>query len=311
MARVTQYETEILRARLGQLELVNSQLDALEQILRNIFNDIDILMLEITDPNDIVRRRELASLLRGITDVVGNGFADTEALIERGMRRATEIVRDGHLRGSMILFDEFDSSFSNRLLPFFENVPDDATRAVLSRILDDGQLFSSRIHNLETFTNNEISKTIARGVLQRKSHTELMRELEPFLKMTDDELKAFQRTWNETHDEAFKADWKTRGRLKYNLRRLARTEINNAYREGHIHAARQSPWVEGVKWNLSGSHPKVDICDTWASQDLDGLGPGVYTFETVPLDHPNGLCFLTNLIASDEKLESIIRERNI
>ena len=311
MARVTQYETELLRARLDQLQLVDSQLNILEQILRDLFDDIDELMIQVTDPNDIIRRRELGRLLNGVTDALGNRFGQIDDLIARGMLRAPEIVRDGHLRGSMILFDEFSPDFSDTLVSLFQNVPDDATRAVLSRVFDDGLLFSDRIHDLETFANNEISKTVTRGVLRRQSHTEMMRELEPFLKMTDDELRAFQRTWAETHDEAFKADWKTRGRLKYNLRRLARTEINNAYREGHILSARQSPFVEGVKWNLSGSHPKVDICDTWASQDLYDLGPGVYTFDTVPLDHPNGLCFLTNLIASDEKLEAIIRERNL
>ena len=39
-----------------------------------------------------------------------------------------------------------------------------------------------------------------------------------------------------------------------------------------------------------------DICEVWATADLYGMGPGVYPADKTPIDHPNGWCFLTDVI---------------
>jgi hypothetical protein len=51
----------------------------------------------------------------------------------------------------------------------------------------------------------------------------------------------------------------------------------------------------GMKWNLSKSHKVTDICDTLASQDLYGLGPGVYPKDKLlpKPAHPHCICFET------------------
>jgi hypothetical protein len=302
---LTNYEVLTLESRLNMLELVEAQLNELDLILRETFDEIDRVMANLAGTDDIVRRRELEILRRSISDVLDETFDAVEDSITQSMRSAVEIARDGNLAGAIEMFDEIDRRYSDSLPVIFQQIPDNATRAVLSRMLDDGKLFSDRIWDLQQFSDNEISKTVTRGVLQGKSHTELMKDLEPFLRMDDQEFQAFQRTWAETHDEAWKADWKTRGRLKYNLQRLSRSEINNAHREAQVLSARVSPWVKALKWNLSASHPKPDICDTWATQDLHGLGPGIYPFDDVPLDHPNGLCFITNVLVSQEEINSL------
>lgn len=306
---LTDYEIQTLASRLSMLELVESQLVELDLILEEAFFEIDRIMANQVGADDILRRRDLQILHRSIADALDIAFDDIEDSIRGHMRQAVEIARDGNLRGAMEMFDQIDRRYSGTLPPLFQKIPDDATRAVLSRLLDDRKLFNERIWDLRQFSNNEISKTVARGVFQGKSHTELMRELEPFLKMDDSQYQAFQRRWAETHDDAWKADWKTRGRLKYNLQRLSRTEINNAHREGQVHSARKSPWVGALKWNLSASHPKPDICDTWATQNLYGLGAGVYPFDSVPLDHPNGLCFITNVLISQAEIERLVVSR--
>lgn len=306
---VTEYEARTLQARLSMLELVESQLNALDTILEETYFEIDALIGNLTGTDGKLRANDLARLQASIADRMDLAFDQINDSMADHMRRAIELARDGNLDGAMAMFEEIDARFGGQLPGLFQPIPDAAMRSILSRMLDDGKLFSDRIWDLEQFSNNELSKILSKGVLEGKSHTELMKDLEPYLRMTDDEFAAFQRTWNETHDDVWKAEWKTRGRLKYNLHRLSRTEINNAHREGQIHSARLSPWVQGLKWNLSASHPKPDICDEWATQDLYGLGKGVYPFDEVPLDHPNGLCFLTNVLASQEEIERLIRAR--
>jgi hypothetical protein len=93
------------------------------------------------------------------------------------------------------------------------------------------------------------------------------------------------------------ATWRTRKPYgvngSYAARRLSRTEITAAAGRSFLNASLMNPYVEGVKWNLSPSHPKVDICDDNASGGPDGNG--VYAVEDVPQypAHPHCLCYLT------------------
>lgn len=90
-------------------------------------------------------------------------------------------------------------------------------------------------------------------------------------------------------------------KARYHAIVIARTETSSAFLEAHKQRAMKAPWVKGIKWNLSASHPRVDICDTLATQDLFGLGPGVYKPEALPgLPHPQCKCFWTDVIDSEK-----------
>ena len=85
------------------------------------------------------------------------------------------------------------------------------------------------------------------------------------------------------------------GGQSYAAMRLGRTEINNAHHETSIRMSQSRPWVVGYKWNLSGSHPRPDICNQYAERDHDGLGRGVYAKGNAPSKpHPQCLCYLTH-----------------
>lgn len=90
------------------------------------------------------------------------------------------------------------------------------------------------------------------------------------------------------------------GTISYNHLRVARTEMMRAAMTAHklrVHFMQSMPKalnpVIGIKWNLSASHPKDDICDDWAAGGSIGLPPGVYHVGEVPMGHPNDLCFTT------------------
>lgn len=84
---------------------------------------------------------------------------------------------------------------------------------------------------------------------------------------------------------------------KYNILRLALTETNSGYRYVQKQIGEKSNLVEGIKWNLSASHPKYDyleICERYALKNHSGIGTGVYRPQNLPkLPHPNCLCYLT------------------
>jgi hypothetical protein len=94
----------------------------------------------------------------------------------------------------------------------------------------------------------------------------------------------------------------TRGGASYAARRLARTEINNAYHAVIVVHNEDKPWVNGMRWNLSGSHPTVDICDTLARNDAHGMGRGVFPRTGVPRKpHPQCLCYITPRTMSNDQ----------
>lgn len=98
------------------------------------------------------------------------------------------------------------------------------------------------------------------------------------------------------------------GGVSYAAHRLARTEINHAYQTAQATRHQDEPWTKGMKWNLSRSHPKPDVCNINAEQDLYDLGEGVYPFGKKPDSHPNCLCYQTpEQIDEDEFEEAFLR----
>lgn len=90
------------------------------------------------------------------------------------------------------------------------------------------------------------------------------------------------------------------GGQSYAAMRLGRTEINNAHHDTTIRLSEKQPWVLAYKWNLSGSHPKTDICNDLADRD-NGMGPGVYPKGDAPdKPHPQCLCYLS-IVQEDPK----------
>lgn len=91
------------------------------------------------------------------------------------------------------------------------------------------------------------------------------------------------------------------GGQSYAAKRLARTEINNAHHTTSIRHSQDRPWVVGMRWNLSSSHPRPDDCDDYAKKDHDRLGPGVYAKGNTPRrPHPQCLCYLTHLQVDED-----------
>lgn len=97
------------------------------------------------------------------------------------------------------------------------------------------------------------------------------------------------------------------GGVSYAAMRLARTELNNAFKSSQELRYRDEPWTKGMAWNLSKSHPEKDECDEFAEEDEHGLGAGVYAFGHRPFSHPNCLCYLTVVqVDEDEFIDAFM-----
>lgn len=89
---------------------------------------------------------------------------------------------------------------------------------------------------------------------------------------------------------------------EYRSIRLARNEINIAYRTAEQLRWQQFDFILGYKIKLSGSHPRYDICD-----DLAGDYPKDFKFVGW---HPNCLCYTVPIVMSEEEYWSDSRENS-
>ncbi|NFS21400.1 hypothetical protein FDE82_04595 [Clostridium botulinum] len=100
--------------------------------------------------------------------------------------------------------------------------------------------------------------------------------------------------------------------ISYEALRLARSEMTSAYGEATISAGMVSPSCNGIKFILSGSHPKPDICDDITGVDNHGLGIGVYPIDEAPNYpfHPNCLCITTTVNEQPEQFVERLKRWN-
>jgi len=93
-------------------------------------------------------------------------------------------------------------------------------------------------------------------------------------------------------------------RLLYDARRIAVSEMNNAFTEANRVSNAESPIVDLVRWRTSTKHAALesspDICDFLEKADLHGFGWGLYHPATVPANpHPFCMCW-TRAVLKDE-----------
>jgi hypothetical protein len=81
------------------------------------------------------------------------------------------------------------------------------------------------------------------------------------------------------------------GGASYAAMRLGRSETLNAYHATSVRKYKETPWIEKVRWNLSGSHPRPDECNEYA--EGGNLKNGLWSPDQVPAKpHPNCLCYV-------------------
>ncbi len=199
-------------------------------------------------------------------------------------------------------------------------------------ILEDTALgtrvgLSGNLWRLNTYTNSRVSLVIRKGLEKGLHPFEvskiLERELVPAGKIGPvwERTSAPRRLGNLVGKAP--PGFVTRvGTVAFNYQRLVRTEMFMAQRAAHLIRVAQmnslpkriNP-VKGVRWNLSGAHPRQDICDEWASADRDGLGPGVYKVQNVPMGHPQEMCTtstsMVGPIQYDKQMRNFLNDENM
>lgn len=140
----------------------------------------------------------------------------------------------------------------------------------------DGYRLSDRIWRTDLLTRNRIAKLLAYEIRNGTAAVDIEKQLVQYLVPGREKIRTRKPYGRDG---------------SYDALRLARTEIAAASGRATMAAAEANPLVEGIGWRLSLMHPDgIDCnCEKYATQDIDGLGPGVYKKGNVPPypDHPH------------------------
>lgn len=192
-----------------------------------------------------------ANMWRDIEGIIREGQKDAAAAASRVVSRYERdlLLASGMTRETL---DALIAAEAQRAAAGVQNV--------ISRILSSARPLADSVYRASAVAGGQIEDIINRALIQG---------------------------WNARQLAAAVVDWvspTTPGGASYAARRLARTEINNAFHATSIRRYQMDEMVEEVDWVLSSSHPEGDVCDDLASD-------GPYPVDEVPeKPHPNCFC---------------------
>lgn len=202
----------------------------------------------------------LSSTLYGHQSAVRDEVLGVIKRHAKGMHEARKLALDiyegyGFKGGA----DPLKLSPANPKLPRYlrEVLRDDSVRAELGRIIARGQVSELRTPAL------------------RSGYTQA---LDAFAKGAGDARLA------KVMDVAYQE------RMRYFANRIAQTELSRAYADERSREFMADTGVTVLQWRMSGTHPRVDICDMHANLDKYGLGPGCYPKEKAPKPPAHPFC---------------------
>jgi len=150
----------------------------------------------------------------------------------------------------------------NKVPASFNQINSEALDAFLTRTTA-GMNLSERVWNLASGAKDQIELYLASGISTGKSASSIAREIKQYL---NEPNLLFRRV---RHKGILVPSKSARGyhpgsgvyRSSYkNALRLAKNEINMAYRMSDYIRRQELPFVTGIKVHLSASHPRLDMC---------------------------------------------------
>lgn len=179
---------------------------------------------------------------------------------------------------------------------YFQN--NERTLKAFTERKENGLNLSDRVWKYTDGFKNEIEQAVSVSISKGQSAHNLAKEVQQYL---NEPNKLFRRVRDEFGELQLSKNAQNyhpgvgvyRSSYK-NALRLARTEINMAYRTADFTRYQQLDFIVGIEIHTSGNHPVTDICD-----QLKGKYPKDFKFVGW---HPNCRCYQTTILKTDEEM---------
>jgi len=291
------------QARNAMYELDRTTSAELRKDYEHAAQAVRLAIAQAAGPDDLVRREHLQGLLRQIEDILQRMGLARDAVLNGALEQAATLgVRPYTLQGVGAVGGStavLDSAAAMR-------ISEAAVEFVASFRMADGLTLSDRLWQLDMGAKEVLQRAISNAVVQGWSASKAVADLVYGGKPVPPELaatlgRARQGALLNLADLLTGGETGADGSELWKAERVMRTEINRAHGEAYAESAQRTPGFAGFRYLLSPRHPEHDICDLLSTQNLHGLGPGVYPDrERTPWPaHPNTLSFL-EVVFEDE-----------
>ena len=201
-----------------------------------------------------------------------------------------------------IMYSYFDPSFQE-FRAKVDKLVDITNRKVINQMIQgniyhDGKGLSDRIWDTAKTSGNKMSIAINSCIAQGMGAADMSENLKEF-------AMGGHHTWSRNKIREKLGDGYARkygsGGLDYEALRLARTTLTHQAQIAVINSSKINPYLQFVKWH--SDHQAGRTCQQCI--DRDGQ---LFKIDEVPLDHPNGMCWIQPVYSIDGKTEATPEE---
>lgn len=242
-------------------------------------------------PRLIILQRDIQKRIEQLNEDIKNG-------VIRNMRTTCNaVVEDTRTFLRRCGFKESDISGA------FFYVPDQIVRNIANgNIYQNGWTLSKAIWGYNKQTQYDMNRIVSMGAAEGKSAFEIAKDLEKFVDPTASKASRTINGWRIDKNGNKVKEKFYFGKVDYNAQRLARTMISHAYQQSFEAVNENDPFVIGYRWKTSNFHSRIcEICLDRETDDKFGLGRGIFPKDSLPLDHPNGMCTFEAVIEKSMK----------
>ena len=268
-----------MKAEKKKQEVTEQQLEYIKSMYLKISNNFGQKIKELegkTNISSILRTQYLHEYQKELADEISKINQKIGSNIKNGMEQVAQAVVD----------NEVDRALSYGLLGIsgkFSNIPTDVVETIVSgQLYQSDWTLSKAIWGMNEKVHKDCQNIVAMGIASNKGVYDVAKALEQYV---DPSAKKDYK-WSRDYPGSNKV-------VDYNASRLARTMMSHAYQESFERATEHDPFIQGYKWNTGHNTRVCPYCMAMSTEDKFGLGQGIYPKDKVPLDHPNGQCFLT------------------
>lgn len=274
------------------------------KLLRRTAADVSAAAYELSGPDknfsSNIRSQQLTAVKKVLHEETAKLYRELGYVVQAGKEEAAAAAIRGYgLYEEMLLRSSIPPGAIQAHIASMESTARSSVEAVLKRVQGKSYYpLSMQIYDTQSLTQGIVDRAVEKALTQGMSARE------------------FAKTVRNLYDPTVP------GGASYASMRLARTEINNAFHAVSMDKYESSPWVLGVEWHLSTSHPEGDECD-----DLAGGGPlgpstvnpayaadvpeGMWPKDQVPdKPHPQCFCYITPVLMGEDDFLDAFFERD-
>lgn len=263
----------------------------LERIYRQAAADISRRIAQHAGPDGNLALAEMRSALAQVQGELARLADLRDSLLQTSLQRAVNLGVQPYTQAAVQTVDGG------------MRIATDALEFVRNFVAEDGLQLSDRIWRIDRGARDKVINVIEQAVIQGHSAQQAARDLllrgNPVPIDVRNKINAANA---KTIGGSVTSQLLTGpGSPMDNAMRLMRTEINRAHGEAYMKGGEGTPGFAGWRYLLSPAHPEPDICDLLSSQNLHGLGAGVYPdrARTPWPAHPNTLSFIVMVFESE------------